>query len=155
MCSRLWRGTADNGVWHLILNPTQDCNFRCWYCYEKYSKGRASRINQVAVSYDGSVYKRTGRDFTSNLKEGILRTDGTVKWLPEKIKKRLSIKTYDHMLCRICKLLPLCWGACCQKQLEASSESEIAAKCQMNIMELPLNDYLFFRMKSRQKHINE
>lgn len=30
----------NSGVWHLILNPTQDCNFRCWYCYEKHPKGR-------------------------------------------------------------------------------------------------------------------
>lgn len=29
----------NDGTWHLTLNPTQDCNFRCWYCYEKHIKG--------------------------------------------------------------------------------------------------------------------
>ena len=158
---RVWqtieRCPSNNEELKTVFNTFIQSGFSITYLnlFRRSHSCRASRINQIAVSYDGSVYKCTGRDFTSNLKEGVLRTDGTVKWLPEKIKKRLSIKTYDHMLCRICKLLPLCWGACCQKQLEASSESEIAAKCQMNIMELPLNDYLFFRMKSRQKHINE
>ena len=28
-----------DGTWHLTLNPTQNCNFRCWYCYEKHPKG--------------------------------------------------------------------------------------------------------------------
>lgn len=115
---------------------------------------KASRINQISISYDGSIYKCTGRDFTLDLKEGILRTDGTVKWLPEKKEKRLSIKTYDLKQCRVCKLLPLCWGVCCQKQLESPSETEIAAKCQLNTMELSLDDYFYFRMKSRQSTIN-
>lgn len=22
----------NDGTWHLTLNPTQNCNFRCWYC---------------------------------------------------------------------------------------------------------------------------
>ena len=29
----------NDGTWHLTLNPTQNCNFRCWYCYEKHPKG--------------------------------------------------------------------------------------------------------------------
>lgn len=33
------RRVNESGVWHLIINPTQDCNFRCWYCYEKHPKG--------------------------------------------------------------------------------------------------------------------
>lgn len=37
---QLHEKVKSNGVWHLIINPTQDCNFRCWYCYEKHPKSK-------------------------------------------------------------------------------------------------------------------
>lgn len=29
----------DDTIFHLHVNPTVDCNFRCWYCYENHVKG--------------------------------------------------------------------------------------------------------------------
>ena len=31
--------------YHLIVNPTLDCNFNCWYCYEQKIKGSAMQQN--------------------------------------------------------------------------------------------------------------
>lgn len=35
------RSIFDNS-YHLIINPTLECNFKCWYCYEKAVVGRMS-----------------------------------------------------------------------------------------------------------------
>ena len=33
------REDANRSVYNIIINPTMDCNMRCWYCYEKHEKG--------------------------------------------------------------------------------------------------------------------
>ena len=35
------KGVFSN-VYNLIINPTLECNFNCWYCYEKHTKGKIS-----------------------------------------------------------------------------------------------------------------
>ena len=37
---KLNRENATSGLYHLVINPTQDCIFRCWYCYETHLQSR-------------------------------------------------------------------------------------------------------------------
>ena len=110
---------------------------------------KSSKENQCIISYDGKVYKCTGRDFTDDFSEGRLQEDGNILWNEEKLQKRMKICTYDNALCRACKMLPLCWGPCNQKLLESgTSEDVISRYCQLNLMEMPLDDYIRYRINN-------
>ncbi|GHT18880.1 radical SAM/SPASM domain-containing protein [Bacteroidia bacterium] len=37
-------GNVEN--YHIIVNPTMNCNFKCWYCYETHEK---SKMNEVTI----------------------------------------------------------------------------------------------------------
>ena len=44
----------NNGIfldreYRLVLNPTLECNFNCWYCYEKHDKGRMSKYTMQKI----------------------------------------------------------------------------------------------------------
>lgn len=108
---------------------------------------KVSKYNQIVISYNGDVYKCSGRDFTDAMAEGKLQADGSVEWEEDKFKKRLAIKTYDNDMCRDCKLLPLCWGPCCQKQLE-TIPNDFQRFCQLNLMEMSLDDYVIYRFNN-------
>lgn len=109
---------------------------------------KASKTMQAVISYDGSVYKCTGRDFTKDRQEGILDENGNITWDKEKYKKRISIRTFDNPQCKSCKLLPLCWGPCNQKLLE-TGVADITRYCQIQHMEMSLDDYIIYRFNNQ------
>lgn len=54
----------DNKSFHLLINPTLNCNFRCWYCYESHIPSQMSEdvIKRVTKFID-RLYAE-GRDLT-------------------------------------------------------------------------------------------
>lgn len=150
---RVWQTShlikKENDLLKTVIDNWQTNGFRVSYMnLERRSYScKASLINQCTISYDGAIYKCTGRDFTKELQEGSLLNDGTIQWEKDKLDRRLSIVTYDNSLCRQCKLLPLCWGPCCQKLIENQSDS-IKGYCQKELMELSLSNYIRYRFNN-------
>ena len=106
----------------------------------------SSKQDQVAISYDGKIFKCTGCDFLRTEEDGILMSDGNIAWKGNKAEERIQIKTYNHSECIQCKLLPLCWGPCCQKHL--LKKEKVMETFQLKSMEMPLEDFLLLRYVS-------
>lgn len=52
-----------NDSFHLIINPTLNCNFRCWYCYEThliYSKMKENVLKSVKRFVEKTVKQQSG-----------------------------------------------------------------------------------------------
>lgn len=149
---RVWQTKSDNSS-NVTLKDTirliQGNGFPVSYMnlHRKCYSCKASKTNQSVISYDGKVYKCSGRDFTEELQEGVLQPDGIIQWNEDKIGNRLIIRTFDNEECKSCKLLPLCWGPCNQKLLE--TPSEIKRYCQWRNMEITMDDYLYFEFNNR------
>lgn len=112
----------------------------------------SSKQDQVAISYDGKIFKCTGCDFARTEEDGNLMSNGNIAWKGNKAEERIQIQTYNHPECLQCKLLPLCWGPCCQKHL--LKKEKVMATCQLKSMEMPLESFLLLRYVScyNQEH---
>lgn len=112
----------------------------------------SSKQDQVAISYDGKIFKCTGCDFARTEEDGNLMSDGNITWKGNKAEERIQIQTYNHPECLQCKLLPLCWGPYCQKHL--LKKEKVMETCQLKSMEMPLESFLLLRYVScyNQEH---
>lgn len=158
---RVWQTAKNEMASNQMFKETIEAFLSNGFCvtylnlFRKGYSCKASLINHMVISYNGDIYKCTGRDFTPELREGILKTDGTIKWEQEKKQRRMSIETYDNDTCKHCKLLPLCYGPCCQKQIESFENGKtIGDMCQLRKLEIPLKDYLMYRLKSELNRIS-
>lgn len=149
---RVWQTGGvpfDNEELQAIIRRWMEAGFKVSYMNmgRRSFSCKASARNQAVISWDGALYKCTGRDFTDSHKDGQLMPDGTLRWDDEKLRKRLGIVTFDNDMCRDCRLLPLCWGPCCQKQME-SPDGNLSQYCQKRNMEMAIPEYVRYRFNN-------
>ena len=88
----------------------------------------ADRANNIVVNYDGNIYKCTARDFTEELKEGVLTPDGNVTYNERYQDRMEAILSYEA--CLDCIAYPIC-TLCSQKKLDQLLDTH----CPMNFSE--------------------
>jgi len=109
-------------------------NFKGYTC-------KAERFNQLVVNYDGKVFKCTGRNFTDELSDGVIKENGDVQWKPGRLGRRIGKATFENHLCLNCEMLPQCMGPCSQKQIEVGPD-RLHDVCMLNALEMEMAEYL-------------
>lgn len=66
----LKQSNADNSLLYIIINPTLNCNFNCWYCYETHV--RKSKISATTIQ---SISKYIKNEFDTNNELKTIRID--------------------------------------------------------------------------------
>lgn len=57
--------TYGSDLYHLIINPTMECNFHCWYCYEEHPQGHMT--NDVIDSIKLHIRRKIEEEKTKEL----------------------------------------------------------------------------------------
>jgi uncharacterized protein len=117
---------------------------------------KTDRYNQMAVNYDGKIFKCTGRKFTDDQSDGELDENGNVLWKPGKLEQRLGKATFENNMCLKCKLLPICMGPCSQKQIDVGPD-RLHEVCMLGALEMQLNEYVEYtynNMVNKSKNAN-
>ena len=54
------RKSIEDDDYTLVINPTQECNFNCWYCYEKHESGYMSEdvLNRIKSHIDLKIKEK-------------------------------------------------------------------------------------------------
>lgn len=150
---RIWqtKPTPNNQLLKKSINQALAMGFSVSYLkfFKKNYACKVDRLNQATILYDGSVYKCSGRDFKQNEIDGILNEDGIIDWKTEKVEKRIGLATFENELCLKCNFLPVCMGPCSQKLME-NNWTNVKKICELNNLELTLDDYLVYLFNNIQ-----
>ena len=173
LCKEYAEAINTESTYYLTLLPSLDCNLRCWYCFEKHIKGshlfpetseaifnlvkrlfeENSRLSHLNVELFGGepllYFEEELFPLLMRMKEYVISIGKSVSFffvtnavcITEK-----NIPMFNEQ-CRNCKFLPLCWGPCCQKQLE-SSDKDFTRYCQKRNMEISIADYVRYRFNN-------
>jgi len=77
----------------------------------------ADKRNSAVINYNGDVFKCTSKDFKTENREGFLTDEGTIVWENNALERRMKAK-FNSRPCLVCRLLPICNGACSRHALE-------------------------------------
>lgn len=101
----------------------------------------ADMPNNIVINYNGDIFKCTARDFTTDRREGVLNSDGTIIW-NKLYEKRMTIK-HRNIACHNCNILPLCNGGCSQNKLD----NPVIDRCYQNMNENNKMEIVLGRLK--------
>ena len=83
----------------------------------------ADKRNSAVINFNGDIFKCTSRDFTTEKREGFLNDEGEIVWENNALERRMNTK-FNNPPCLVCRLLPICNGACSQIALENSGKRD-------------------------------
>ena len=90
---RILEGINGNGDYTLHINPTLDCNFRCWYCYENHLVG--SQMNDDILSrVKEYISKIVRRDDITQLSLGFFGGEPLLYF--DKVAKKIILHAYEE-----------------------------------------------------------
>jgi uncharacterized protein len=142
---RVWQteGATNNEELKRIINLFIANGFNVSYInwHPRGCSCKAERINQLAVNYDGKIFKCTGRKFTDEHSDGELDENGDIQWKPGRMVQRLGNTTFENNMCIKCKMLPVCMGPCSQKQIDVGPE-RLHEVCALNTLEMKMGEYI-------------
>lgn len=149
---RVWQTKAmksSNNVLKELLNCFMKNGFNVSYANfnRRNFSCRTDKLAQSVISYDGKVYKCTGRDFDEKMEEGVLMENGEIRWDDVKLARRLGMESFANDKCGACKLLPLCWGPCSQHCMEQDRD-DIEQKCYLDKLELSFDDFIRYKFNN-------
>ena len=77
----------------------------------------ADKRNSAVINYNGDIFKCTAKDFKTENREGFLTGEGEIVWENDALERRMKAK-FNNRPCLVCRLLPICNGACSRHALD-------------------------------------